>query len=78
MRWKDMNGAQKAYTIKVTSLYSVLEHVGRCPKCDVRYRWKGSPKVVDASCIDCGTPLKRSTNRREVTTFRDVDGEWLT
>ncbi len=34
---------------------------GKCPRCRVRWLWRGRPRLRDARCPTCGTALARTS-----------------
>jgi uncharacterized paraquat-inducible protein A len=36
---------------------------GRCWKCNIRYVWKGKPRLKNAYCPKCGLKLKATTHQ---------------
>lgn len=35
---------------------------GKCPKCRVRFEWRGKPLLRDAFCPTCHAPLSRTSH----------------
>lgn len=46
------------------------ETSGRCWKCQIRYIWKGKPRLKDAYCPGCGAKLRPTTHLFTGTTSR--------
>lgn len=48
------------------------ETSGRCHACQIRYTWKGLPRLRDAFCPGCGGKLKATTHLFKGTNCRAI------